>query len=43
MCYKTINNKVNKQKQGFLSMFLGTLGPTLLGNQLRGKGVIATS
>ena len=34
---KTIQNKVEKQKAGFLSMLLGTLGVTLLGNMLAGK------
>ena len=34
---KTIQNKVEKQKAGFLSMLLGTLGVTLLGNMLPGK------
>ena len=28
-----------KKKGGFLSMLLGTLGATLLGNMLAGKGI----
>ena len=36
---KTIKNK-KEQKGGFLSMLLGTLGATLLGNTLAGKGII---
>ena len=38
-----IQNEVKKQKEGFLSMLLGTLGADLLGNILACKGVIATS
>ena len=37
---KTIENEANEQKEGFLGMFLGTLGATLLGNLLTGKGTI---
>ena len=40
---ETIQNEVNEQKGGFLSMLLGTLGASLLGNLLTGKGAIATS
>ena len=40
---KTIQNEEKEQKGGFLSMSLGTLGASLLGNLLTGKGVIATS
>ena len=40
---KTINNEAKEQKVGFLSMLLGTLGASLLGNLLTGKGEIATS
>ena len=29
-----------KRKRGFLSMLLGTLGASLLGNLLAGKGVV---
>ena len=39
----TIQNKSKEQKGGFLSMLLGTLGASLLGNILAGKGAIATS
>ena len=35
---ETIKNEVNEQKEGFLGMFLGTLGASLLENLLRGKG-----
>ena len=31
---KTIKNKIKEQKGGFLSMLLGTLGASLLGNML---------
>ena len=37
---KTIINKTKEQKGGFLSMSLGTLGATLLGNLLTGKGIV---
>ena len=37
---ETIKNEAKEQKEGFLSMLLGTLGPSLLGNTLGGKGVI---
>ena len=40
---ETIQNEAKEQKGGFLSMLLGTLGASLLGNILAGKGVIATS
>ena len=36
---KTIENETKEQKGGFLSMLLGTLGASLLGNLLTGKGV----
>ena len=36
---KTVQNEVKKQKEGFLSMLLGTLGASLLGNLLTGKGI----
>ena len=39
---ETVQNEVKEQKGGFLSMLLGTLGTSLLGNILAGKGVIAT-
>ena len=35
---ETIQNEVKKQKGGFLSMLLGTLGASLLENMLAGKG-----
>ena len=38
---KTIKNETQEQKGGFLSMLLGTLGASLLGNLLSGKGAIA--
>ena len=34
-----IQNEVEQQKGGFLSMLLGTLGARLLGNMLAGKGI----
>ena len=34
---KTIKNETKEQKGGFLSMLLGTLGASLLGNLLTGK------
>ena len=37
---KTIENETKEQKGGFLSMLLGTLGASLLGNLLRGKGIV---
>ena len=37
---ETITNEAKEQKGGFLSMLLGTLGASLLGNMLAGKGVI---
>ena len=36
---ETIQNVVKKQKGGFLSMLLGTLAASLLGNILAGKGI----
>ena len=36
----TIKNETKEQKGGFLSMLLGTLGASLLGNLLSGKGII---
>ena len=38
-----IQNEVKEKKGGFLSMLLGILGTSSLGNLLTGKGVIATS
>ena len=37
---ETIKNKAKEQKGGFLSMLGDTLGASLLGNILAGKGVI---
>ena len=37
---KTIKNETKEQKGGFLSMLLGTLGASLLGNLLTGKRII---
>ena len=36
---ETVQNKVEEQKRGFLSMLLGTLGTSLLGNLLMGKRI----
>ena len=36
---KTIKDETKEQKGGFLSMLLGTLGASLLGNLLAGKGI----
>ena len=36
---ETVQNEVKEQKGGFLSMLLGTLGASLLGNNLAGKRV----
>ena len=36
---ETVQNEVKKQKGGFLSALLGTLGASLLGNLLIGKGI----
>ena len=35
---KSVQNEIKEQKSGFLSMLLGTLGASLLGNLLTGKG-----
>ena len=37
---ETVKNETKEQKRGFLSMLLGTLGASLLGNLLTGKGVL---
>ena len=37
---KTIINETKEQKDEFLSMLLGTLGASLLGNLLTGKGIV---
>ena len=36
---KTVQNEAKEQKGGFLSMLLRTLGASLLGNILAGKGI----
>ena len=36
---KKVQNEVKEQKEGFLSILLGTLGASLLGNLLIGKGI----
>ena len=40
---ESVQNEVKEQRGGFLSMLLGTLGASLLGNLLTGQGAIATS
>ena len=35
-----IKNEAKEQKGGFLSMLLGTLGSSLLGDMLAGKGIV---
>ena len=40
---QTVRNEVKERKGGFLSMLLGTLGASLLGSLLTGKGAIATT
>ena len=37
---KAIKNETKEQKGGFLSMLLGTLGASLLGNLLARKGIV---
>ena len=37
---KTMENETKEQKGGFLSMLLGTLGTSLLGNLLWGKEIV---
>ena len=37
---KTIENEIKEQRGGFLSMLLVTLGASLLGNLLTGKGIM---
>ena len=37
---EAVKNETEEQKGGFLSMLLGTLGASLLGNFLTGKGVV---
>ena len=36
---ETVQNEVKEQKGGFVSMLLGTLGASLLGNLLKGKAI----
>ena len=37
---ETMENEIKEQRGGFLSLLLGTLGASLLGNLLTGKGII---
>ena len=37
---KTNENETKEQQGGFLSLLLGTLGASLLGNLLTGKGIV---
>ena len=37
---KMIKNETKEQKEGFLSMLIGTLGASLLGNLLTGEGIV---
>ena len=37
---KTIKNEAKEQKGGFLNMLLGTLGASVLGNLLAGRGIV---
>ena len=37
---KTTENETKEQKGGFLSVLLGTLGASLLGNLLTGTGIV---
>ena len=37
---ETIKNETKEKKGRFLSMLLGTLGASLLGNLLAGKGIV---
>ena len=39
---KAIQNETKEEKVSFLSMLLGTLGASILGNLLSGKGTIRT-
>ena len=36
---ETVQNEVQEQNRGFLSMLLGTRGASLLGNTFSGKGI----
>ena len=37
---KTVKNETKEQKGGFSSMLLSTIGASLLGNLLAGKGIV---
>ena len=37
---ETIKNEAKEQKGGFLSILLGTLAASILGNPLAGKGIL---
>ena len=37
---ETVKAETKEQKEGFLSMLLGTLGASLLGNFFTGKGIV---
>ena len=37
---ETVKSETKEQKGGFLSMLLGTLGASLLGSLLTGKGIV---
>ena len=37
---KTMENEIKEQRGGFLNILLGTLGASLLGNLLTGKGIM---
>ena len=36
---ESVKNEIKEEKGGFLSMLLGTMGASLLGNLLAGKGL----
>ena len=36
---ESVQNEIKEQKGGFLSILLGTLGASLLGNLLTGRGI----
>ena len=40
---KTIKNETKEQRRGSLGMLLDTLGASLLGNMLTGKGIVRAS
>ena len=40
---KTMENETKEQKGGFSGLLLRTLGASLLGNMLPGKGIVKTS